>query len=207
MTDGQGMYERELTPEEIEERKTLNLSLQAQCDENLAEVSDKRKQIRALNVARKKLELESADVRREIRNGKVFESRQGLLALDEPAPPLGSWSALTGEPRHGEGPLLEPIDLRYLIACVRPPEMVPTIKQVKSWCEQVRADVQRWCRVEHTRAAPIAGLPLPAAYQMPSVLQNIVFERDAAIRKDKAGKRKATAKRGRKASAPRGLRL
>jgi|GEM_PF-5406099 len=206
------MYERDLTPEEIEERKTLNLALQAECDENVAEVSDKRKQIRALNVARKKLELESAEIRREIRTRKVFESRQGVLALDQPAPPLGSWSALTGEPRHGEGPLLEPVDLRYLIACVRPPEMVPTIKQVKSWHEQVRADVQRWCRVEHTRAAPIAGLALPAAYPMPSVLENIVFERDASIRKDKAakrkaGKRKATAKRGRKASAPRGLRL
>lgn len=205
MTDDEkGMLERFLTVEEIEERKTLNLALQSERDDNLAEVDEKRRQIRALNVARKKLELESAEIRREIRNGKVFESRQGVLALDlvPAAPPA----------RHGEGPLLDAVELRHLITCVRPREFWPTVKQVASWHEQVRADVQRWCRVELARAAPITGLPLPAAFQMPNVLENIEYAREkypnrqppeakaatkkmladqAKTSKRKAGKRKA----------------
>jgi hypothetical protein len=169
MTDNEnGMYERPLGPDEIEERKTLNLALQGERDDNLAEVDEKRRQIRALNVARKKLELQSAEVRREIRLGRVLESRQGLLALDVPAP-------VPSTARHGEGPLLDAVELRHLITCVRPRELWPTVAAVESWHEQVRADVQKWCQVELARAAPIAGLPSPAALQMPNVLENIAF--------------------------------
>lgn len=181
MTDNLGMIERDLEVAEIEERKALNLDLQTERDENLAEVDEKRRQIRMLNVARKKLELRSAEVRREIRTGKVFESRQGLLALDEP------------EARCGAGELLEPGELRHLIACVRPRELWPTVAQVETWHWQVRADVQRWCRVEHARANPIAGAPLPASFPMPNVLENVAFDREdrKAGKKRKAGKVRA----------------
>jgi hypothetical protein len=212
-----GYFERALTPLEIDERTKLHLALATQRDANLEEIADKRKEIRALNVSRKKLDLQQAQIRRELNRGAVLEERQVSLAYDEPAPQLGGWSGLTGEPRHGEGPMLPPVELRYLITCVRPPEYVPTIKQVESWSEQVRADVQRWCRVEHTRNAPIAGLPLPPSYPMPGVLANVVFESEDIARKGKAAKRQATArkatarkapgKRGRKVTAPRGMRL
>jgi hypothetical protein len=177
MTDSEmGMYERELTPAEIEERKALNLDLQSERDENLAEVDQKRRQIRALNAARKKLELRSAEVRREIRSGKVLESRQTSLAF-------------AGEgPRHGEGPLLDAVELRHLITCVVSRELWPTVKEVERWHEQVRADVQKWCRVEHTHANPIAGLPLPLRSPLPNVLENIKFRREE---ERKASKRKA----------------
>jgi len=173
--DDNGMYSRPLEPEEIEERKTLNLALQGERDDNLAEVDEKRRQIRALNVARKKLELQSAEIRREIRLGRVLESRQVSLdlVLDAPAP-------VPPAARHGEGPLLDAVELRHLITCVRPRELWPTLAEVESWHEQVRADVQKWCRVEYGRTAPIAGLPLPATLQMPNVLENIAHGIHAA---------------------------
>lgn len=177
--DNQGMIARELTPVELEERNKLNLDLQGQRDDNLTEISEKRRQIRMLNVSNKRLELQSAEVRREIRTGKVFESRQGLLALDEPPA------------RHGEGALLDPIELHHLITCVRPRELWPTVKQVGAWHEQVRADVQKWCRAEHARANPIAGAPLPPASPVPNVLENIALDLEHARETARKAKRKA----------------
>lgn len=193
MTDDRGMYERDLTPEEIIARGKLRDELDEERDGLLAAVEDRRKEIRGFNVKRKTLEVQLRDVRRELRTGKVFESRQTSLALDEPpapAPPA----------RHGEGELLDPIELRHLITCVRPREAWPTVKQVESWHEQVRADVQKWCRDEHTRAHPIAGMPLPPAGSMPNVLENIVFDRELARERkaerkaQREGKRKPPAK-------------
>src|SRR3954471_10940869 len=129
--DNQGMIERELTPIEIEERTKQKLDLQGKRDDNLIEIGEKRRQIRMLVAANKRLELQSSEVRREIRTGKVFESRQVLLPLDEPPA------------RHGDGALADPVELRHMITCVRPREFWPTVKQVATWHEQVRADVQR----------------------------------------------------------------
>lgn len=195
--DDNGMYSRPLEPDEIEERKTLNLALQGERDDNLAEVDEKRRQIRALNVARKKLELQSAEIRREIRLGRVLESRQVSLDLVLDAPALVPSSA-----RHGEGPLLDAVELRHLITCVRPREYWPTVADVETWCEQVRADVQKWCQVEHVRAAPIAGLPLPPALQMPNVLENLVFRHEDELKR-KSGKRKASKRKGKAPAAAR----
>jgi hypothetical protein len=187
--DNQGMIERELTPIEIEERTKQNLDLQGKRDDNLIEIGEKRRQIRMLVAANKRLELQSSEVRREIRTGKVFESRQGLLPLDEPPA------------RHGEGALVDPVELRHMITCVRPREFWPTVKQVATWHEQVRADVQRWCRAEHARAHPIAGAPLPPAFAMPNVLENIALELEESERiKRKASKAAARAAKVRPAS-------
>lgn len=79
--------------------------------------------------------------------------------------------------RHGEGSLLDAIELRHLVTCVRPKEFWPTVATVESWHPDVRADVQRWCRNEHVRASPIAGLPIPHASPMPNVLENIEIEK------------------------------
>lgn len=181
MTDDRGTYERDLTPEEITARGKLRDELDNERDALIASVEDRRKEIRGFNVKRKRIEVQLRDVRRELSTGKVFESRQTSLALDAPAA------------RHGEGELLDPIELRHLITCVRPREAWPTVKQVESWHEQVRADVQKWCRAEHTRAHPITGLPLPASFDMPNVLANIVFDRENE-RERKAERKKAAAR-------------
>lgn len=83
MTDDndQSLYERDLTPAEIEDRKALNLDLQSERDQNLTDIAQFRSQIRKLNAANKKLEQQSAQVRHEIRSGKVLESRQVELAF------------------------------------------------------------------------------------------------------------------------------
>lgn len=81
--------------------------------------------------------------------------------------------------RHGEGPLLDAIELRHLVTCVRPKEFWPSVATVESWHPDVRADVQRWCRNEHVRASPIAGLPVPHASPMPNVLANVEIDKRA----------------------------
>lgn len=158
--------ERDLTPTELAERDELRDQLDEERDGLITAVEDRRREIRGFNVKRKKIEVQLRDVRRELRTGKVFESPQTLMPFEEPAPATA---------RHGEGELLDPVELRHLITCVRPRELWPTVKEVQGWHEQVRADVQRWCRVEHARATPIAGLPLPESFAIPNVLANIAF--------------------------------
>ena len=213
--------ERDLTPDEILERNKLRDDLDEERDALLVAVEDRRKEIRGFNVARKKVEMQLRDVQRELRTGKVFESPQTTLVFDGPDAHLERRDRgiepdrkfPEPAPRHGEGELLDPVALRHLITCVRPRGFWPTVREVEGWHEQVRADVQRWCGVEHTRANPIAGLPLPDSFGMPYVLSKIEFEREdkrkqrQGVGERKATARKAPAKRGRKASAPRGLRL
>lgn len=79
--------------------------------------------------------------------------------------------------RHGPGPAMDPIELRHAITCVRPKEFWPTVKAVASWHPEVRADVQRWCRIEHILAHPVEGMTLPQREQMPNVLENIEHEK------------------------------
>jgi hypothetical protein len=86
---------------------------------------------------------------------------------DPPGPPK----------RHGEGPLMNAAQLRHLVTRVRPKEFWPSVEMVTSWHADVRADVQRWCQIEHKRSHPIAGMPVPFNSEMPNVLQNIEFER------------------------------
>lgn len=102
----------------------------------------------------------------------IVESRQyGIDGMsDEPDPETDPRGPMA---RHGEGPLLGAVELRHLITCVRPKEFWPSVKEVASWHTDVMADVQRWCRIEHTRAHPIAGKPMPWNCAMPNVLENV----------------------------------
>lgn len=81
-------FERDLTDTEIAERTALHLQLAQQIAENLGSVESKRKEIRALNASRKKLDIRSTEVLRELRTGKVFEGAQTSLALDLSVPDL-----------------------------------------------------------------------------------------------------------------------
>jgi hypothetical protein len=203
MTTQSFSTERDLTPEEIRERDKLRDDLDEERDGLITAVEDRRKEIRGFNVKRKKIEVQLRDVRRELRTGKVFESPQTVMPFEDPP----------ATARHGEGELLDPVELRHLISCVRPPELWPTLKDVKSWHEDVRADVQRWCRVEHARATPIAGLPLPDSFAIPNVLENVAYkdipgvQGKASIERHgvwagRKGKRKATARKaGKRARA------
>jgi hypothetical protein len=176
--------ERDLTPDEIIARSKLRDELDEERDGLITAVEDRRREIRGFVAKRKKIEAQLRDVRRELRTGKVFDSPQVPLVFPDVLPTLA---------RHGEGELLDPAELLHLITCVRPREFWPSLTDVESWHEQVRADVQKWCRTEHTRAAPIAGSPLPDSFDMPNVLQNIRFrvEEKAARKRKAASKRKA----------------
>lgn len=79
-------FERDLTPSEIEERTALHLQLAKQHAENTAAVDVRRKEIRTLNAERKKLDVRSAQVLREITTRKVLETRQASLGLDVSVP-------------------------------------------------------------------------------------------------------------------------
>jgi hypothetical protein len=189
--------ERELTPDEISERGTLRDKLDEERDGLLVAVEDRRREIRAFNVKKKRIEAQLRDVRRELRSGTVFEappSPQAIFPFEEPPPAAPA--------RHGEGELIDPIELRHLITCVRPREFWPSVKEVSRWHAEVRADVQKWCRAEHTRAHPIAGHPLPDTFMIPNVLENIRFrveEKNERKRKaSKVGKRKAAARKASK---------
>lgn len=92
--------------------------------------------------------------------------------------------------RWGEGPLLDAVELRRFITTVRPKEAWPTAAEVGAWHPDVRADVQRWCSVEHARKHPIAGVSLLRLEQMPNVLANLEHA-EKPKRKPRAKKAKA----------------
>jgi hypothetical protein len=203
MTTQNFSTERDLTAQEIKERDALRDELDEERDLLTTAVEDRRKEIRGFIAKRKKIEVQLRDVRRELRTGKVFESPQTVM-FEEPAPATA---------RHGEGELLDPVELRHLITCVRPRELWPTVKEVEAWHEDVRADVQRWCRVAVTRNHPIAGLPLPEMFAIPNVLENIAYKDIPGVQGKESierhgvwagrkGKRKATARKaGKRARA------
>lgn len=190
-------FERDLTPDEIRERDKLRNDLDEERDLLLGSIEDRRREIRGFNSKKKKIEVQLRDVRRELRTGKVFESPQSTFPFEDPL----------AEGRHGEGALLEPDELRELVMAVRPREGWPTLKEIKRWHPEVRADVQKWCRVEHARVSPIAGAPLLQPIAMPNVLENIVFaheEQQLAKRKASkvAAKTRPSGGRGKPAAKP-----
>ena len=65
----------------IEQRKSLTLDLLSERDDLITAVDEKRREIRALNKSRRNLESRTAQIRREIRSGKVLEPRQTSLSL------------------------------------------------------------------------------------------------------------------------------
>lgn len=173
-------YEKRLTRDEVETRHDQLVQLFSSQESISAEIDGHRRDLRAARRQLRELDTRVRVVSREIRSGVALIPRQQALpdpgidgTTDTPAPEIDP----PGPPsRHGEGPLLDAAQLRHLVTCVRPKEFWPTPKQVESWHADVRADVQRWCRMAHTRAHPIAGQPVPHDFTMPNVLANIEHE-------------------------------
>lgn len=189
--------ERDLTLLEIEERTTLHLAIATERDENLAETEDHRRQIRMLNVSRKKLDLRSAQIRREIRSGKVLEpipSRQGELGFPEPAP--DAFAIQYPKAR-------DAVELHTQLAVVLQGVLVPSIEKLERWAPSTATfeAVAHWVRVElaymNHRSHPEIDLPPRAV--MPAKLDEMrVALQRASKPPRKVGKaaKKAAARRG-----------
>ncbi len=206
------LVERPLTAIEIKQRQVDHLRLLTEIDNYQSEIDEHRRCAKdaANEVAR--IQSRERELRRELRSGTVWEARQKELGfetadtlLERPKDP--AISALTDEPapeidppgppppqRHGDGPLLDPVELRHLVTCMRPKQFWPSLKDVEGWHPDVRADVQRWAHAEHAHASPIAGLPLPLRQEMPYVLANY----ENAPPKPKRGARPLSSGRTRK---------
>jgi hypothetical protein len=117
-------YERDLTESEIEERRALHLQLAQRIAENVGSVDSKRKEIRMLNQARKKLDIRSSDLLRELRTGKVFEGAQTSLAIDLSVPdPFAARYPMARDHEH----------LHAEISVVLQGVLVPSIEKLERW--------------------------------------------------------------------------
>lgn len=170
-------YERDLSPEEIEQRKSLTLDLLSERDDNLTTVEEKRREIRALNVSRKKLDARTAQIRREIRSGKVLEPRQINLELGQAELPLKD-----PDPFGSRYPLAR--DAKQLRTALRvalqrtPGAIVPSIAALTQW-EPSSAAFQaaaHWARVElaHMNASEHPEIELPPRAPMPEQLSELL---------------------------------
>lgn len=173
MTTSSDFYERDLSALEIEQRKSLTLELLGERDDNLVAVEEKRREIRALNAARKKLDVRTAGLRREIRSGKVFESRQTELPLDPDPVASGYPLARTGT------------ELRDQLFVVLSGERIPGPKQLARWRPEYFEEVARWAQNElDAREHPERATPAP----MPQPLTDLRLE----LRQRRRGKKKTT---------------
>ncbi len=184
--------EKRLTRDEVEGRHEQLVQLFSSQESISAEIDGYRRDLRAARRQLRELDTRVRVVSREIRSGVTLVPRQqalpdpGIDAMtDEPAPEIDP----PGPPsRHGPGPLLDAVELRHLVTCVRPKQFWPTLKEVQGWHPEVRADVQRWCRTEHGKAHPIAGQPVPHDFTIPNVLENVEFARAAKAKKPRGAR-------------------
>jgi len=105
--------------------------------------------------------------------------------------------------------LLDPVELRHLVTCVRPRKCWPSVEEVESWHTDVRAAVQRWCHIEQACASgiPIAGHPLPERLPMPNVLFNLGLpapKNQRGARPLSSAPEKTPARKAKAATAPNG---
>lgn len=178
--------ERDLTPLEIDERTKLHLRLATERDENLAEVAGKRGEIRALNVARKKLDLREAQIRREIRSGKVLEPIPSPQIEFDLPDPLAALAAEYPKARDAE-------QLHTQLAVVLQGVLVPSIEKLEKWppASGIFDAVAHWARVElaYMNRKSHPGLELPPRALMPVKLDEMRLLLERAGRK--TGKKKA----------------
>lgn len=185
MTDA-ATYERDLTPKELEQRTARRDQLDDQRDDLIASVAERRKEIRALNASKKRLELELLDVRREIRSGKVIESKQlafPIVEVTDNADPFEKAfpQALTAERLHR--------DLSLVLQGV----LVPSIATIEEWHPGIFLGIAHWARVElayMNRNGMTTPLELPPRGRMPDKL---------AEARELLGRRPAKKKRGERA--------
>lgn len=191
MTDtDQGLYERALTDAEIEERKALNLDLQGQRDQNLADISQFRSQIRKLNAANKKIELHSAQVRHEIRSGKVLESRQVKLAFGvEPIEP-GPLQAI-----YRLYPLARDHEvLHRALSTILQGILVPSVEKLERWptSSGIFDAIATWASIElaYMNRKEHPELDLPERKAMPVKLSELRAELQRAVEQREGKRRK-----------------
>lgn len=161
-------YERDLTPKELEQRAARRDQLDDERDDLIASVAERRREIRSLNASRKKLELELLDVRREIRSGKVIESRQlafPIVAVTDDPFEKAFPQALSAERLHR--------DLSLVLQGV----LVPSLATLEEWHPStgIFQGIAHWARTElaymNRNASPEAAqLELPPRGRMPDKL-------------------------------------
>lgn len=161
-------YERDLTAAEIDERTQTHLQLAQQIAENLGSVDSKRREIRALNAARKKLDIRSTEVLRELRTGKVFEGAQTSLALDLTVP----------DPFAAKYPMARDHErLHSEISVVLQGVLVPSIEKLEKWHPStgVFQGMAHWARTElaHLNVKDHPDLALPPRIPMPEKLAEL----------------------------------
>lgn len=200
MTDDK-VYERTLSAAEVSQRKDDCFDLLTERDGVLSAIDERKREIKTLDLEAKSLDARISVLRHEVRSGKTLVTRQQELPLDhvtlgdvmgnpvEDPRDFERADTLVQRPqRWDDGKQLDAVELRHLITCVRPREAWPMVAEVEAWHADVRADVQRWARIEHAHAHPIAGMPLPAREQMHDVLAHIEAKpkRKARAKKEKA---------------------
>lgn len=202
--DREQFFERELSPLEVEQRKSLTLDLLSERDDLITAVDEKRREIRALNKSRRNLESRTAQIRREIRSGKVLEPRQVSLDL----PPAD------GTRTYGRFEELYPlattvVQLSEVLADVLTdaewtalldPEETPRIP----WSPRtgIFDAVATWARIESAHRdselrardgkPSITELTIPARTPMPEALQQLL---SGALQKKKSKKKRKAARK------------
>lgn len=202
MKENESDLYRALTPAEIEERTAQHLDLEHERDLHLADVAQFRSQIRKLNVKIKRLDKEGAQLRLEIRTGKVLEDKQAKLAFGvEPSPitPLDRLFPLPSDHQQ----------LQASLAVVLQGVLVPSIEKLEQWgtTTGVFNALANWVRIElaYLNAKEIAKqhpeLELPPRGVMPIKLAELRAALQRAIQ-ERAGKRGRSTKPPPASSAP-----
>lgn len=183
-------FERALTPQEIEERTALHLQLAKQVAANLADVAVRRKEIRTLNGQRRALDVQSAQVLREITTGTVLETRQGKLPLDVSG----------GEPFGARYPMCrdaQRLHAELAVVLQNQGGLVPSIEKLERWHPSTPEfqKIAHWSRTElaHMNAKEHPDIQLPPRLPMPHELVELrmYLARASKPRKERAGKPRA----------------
>jgi hypothetical protein len=202
--DREQFFERELSPLEVEQRKILTLDLLTERDDLITAVDEKRREIRALNKSRRNLESRTAQIRREIRSGKVLEPRQVSLDL----PPADGTRNICDRFEELYPLATTVFELSDVLAevltdaqwtALLDPEETPRIPwgsgtgifdAVATWARIESAHRDSELRARDGRAA-IADLTIPARTPMPEALQQLL----SGPQKKKPSKKKRKAAR------------
>lgn len=160
-------YERDLAPVEIHTRTELALLLMGEQDDLLSAIAEKRREIRALNVSRKKLESRVGQLRREIRSGKALESRQLELEVSPPPDPFAARYPMARDA------LRLHADLSVALQGVQ----VPSAERLGQWHPDtgIFQAIAHWARLElaHMNAKEHPEIEIPGRMPMPEKLAEL----------------------------------
>jgi hypothetical protein len=165
--------ERDLTPAELEERTAMRDRLDDERDAIVTLIDDHRRQIRKLNVTRKRHEMSLRSLRLEIRTGKVIESPQVALGLALPP---------TGDPFEVRYPMARDFQrLHAELAIALQPHggLTPSIEKLEKCAKHpstgIFQAIAHWARTEvaHINAKEHPDLQLPSRMPMPEKLVEV----------------------------------